>query len=314
MLRWILIMGWVVAVAFVGISAVINALFLSSLGRTPLEASVFATLSAVADSAKAILPVLILAAWRNGHRKAASVGGAVLTALVGLSVMSGMGFAAMTRSAVASAQALAGLDVRMTTDAIVRGEASRAALGPVRPKIVVEQEQSAAMADRLWGLSQSCAAPTGRQQREFCGRVTRLRGELAAATAAGAIEADLQVLRVRLAALRERGTTSTADPQVAAVAELLGATPLAVRLAMTLGLAVVIELGAVAFILIVAAATSARRSLASTEKPAEVSEARPAVSDAPALLPLPPKSRQWLKRQQALRKNGNGKDGVHAET
>ncbi len=314
MLHWTMILGWMVAIAFVGISAVINALFLSSLGRTSMEASVFATLSVVADTAKAILPLLMLAAWRNGHRKTAWLGGAVLIALIGLSVMSGMGFAAMTRTAVATAQGMTALEVDMTASAIRRSETSLAALGAARPTNVVEAELASAMSDRMWSLSQACAGPSSRSLREYCNTVSRLRNELGSAQAASRIEEALRELRGRLVVLRERGASSASDPQVAAAAVLLGISPRAARLGVTLGLAVVIELGAVVFVLIVAAAAVGSGVSPQAIEPAPAQRVREPESIGPALLPLPPKSRQWLKRQQALREKGNGKDGIHAAT
>lgn len=314
-MHWTLIVGWSVTIAFVGISAVINALFLSSLGRTSMEVTVFATLSVVADIAKAVLPLLMLAAWRNGHRKAAGLGGTVLMALIGLSVMSGMGFAAMTRSAVMSAQEMTALELNMTTSAIRRSEASLAALGAVRPASVVEAELASAMSDRMWSLSQACTSVSSRPLRDYCNTVSRLRNEVGSAQAAHRIEEALREQRARLIVLRERGASSASDAQVAAAAELLGISAGAARLGMTLGLAVVIELGAVVFVLIVTAAAAGGRSHAPQaieREPAH--KAREPVSIEPALLPLPPKSRQWLKRQQASREKGNGKDGVHAAT
>lgn len=314
MLRWTMMLGWMVAFAFVGISAVINALFLSSLGRTVVEASVLAVLSVVADTAKAILPLLMMAAWRNGHRKTAGLGGSVFIALIGLSVMSGMGFAAMTRSAVAAGQDMTALEVNMTTSAIRRNEASLAALGAVRPANVIEAELAAAMADRLWGLSQACVGPTTRAQRDHCGIVARLHHEHGSALAAGRLEGELRELRARLVVLRERGASSAGDPQATAAAELLGISPQAARLGVTLALALVIELGAVAFVLIMAAAAVNGVAGEQQINRSEPRETREAASTVPAVLPLPPKSRQWLKRQQALRDKGNGKDGVHAAT
>jgi hypothetical protein len=319
MLRAMLVLGWMVALALVGVSAVINATFLSSLGRTPAETAIFGTFSVIADVAKAVLPFFIVVLWRGHRRKTAALGGVVLVALIGLSVMSGMGFAAKTRSAVAAAQEQAVFEARKTLDTIARREASRTALGAVRPKSVIEQELTAAIADRYWSQSQACVAPASRPQRDHCSGAVRLKSELAAATAAGEIEAELLSLRAQVAALREREAVSGADTQVAAVSELLGVTPLVVRLAMTLGLAVVVELGAVAFILIVTAAMALRQATAPTAMLPQVG-AGPAPGEAktskgePAALPLPPKARQWVKRQQALQQNGNGRDDVHAAT
>lgn len=312
-MHWTLIVGWLVAFAFVAISAVINALFLSSLGRTGLEAYLFATLSVVADVAKAVLPLLMLAAWRNGHRKAAGLGGVVLTALIGLSVMSGMGFAAMTRSTVTSAQEMTALELDMTTGAIRRSEQSLVAIGAVRPAGVIEADLASALGDRMWSLSQACTNVSSRVLRDYCSTVARLRAELGSAQAAHRIEEALREHRARLATLRERGASGSGDPQATAAAQLLGISSGSARLAMTIGLAVVIEIGAVVFVVIVAAAAVGNGASQAIE-PAPTRKTRETTNTEAARLPLPPKSRQWLKRQQASKEQGNGKDGVHAAT
>ena len=60
----------VAALLFIGVSATMNALFLSSLGRTSLEVGLLAAVSIASDISKAVLPVLmlrsvLLRAWGN---------------------------------------------------------------------------------------------------------------------------------------------------------------------------------------------------------------------------------------------------------
>ena len=50
------------AMLFIMVSATMNAIFLSSLGRTAIECALFAIISVAADIVKAVLPVLIMRA------------------------------------------------------------------------------------------------------------------------------------------------------------------------------------------------------------------------------------------------------------
>lgn len=90
------------ALLFIVLSATVNALFLSSIGRTPVEIALLAALSIAADVAKAGLPVVtvraaLVRAW--GHLIAATL---MLALVVMLSLASGIGFAALTRNAATS--------------------------------------------------------------------------------------------------------------------------------------------------------------------------------------------------------------------
>ena len=62
MSRLPLLLALTAAALFIAVSATMNSLFLGSLGRTPLEAGLFAAVSIAADLAKAVLPVALLAA------------------------------------------------------------------------------------------------------------------------------------------------------------------------------------------------------------------------------------------------------------
>jgi hypothetical protein len=92
------------ALVFVAVSGTMNALFLSSLGRTPVEVGLLAAVSIASDITKAALPVILARAIMLravGQTLAVAV---LLTFVVVLSLASGTGFTAMTRSSVTSAQ------------------------------------------------------------------------------------------------------------------------------------------------------------------------------------------------------------------
>ena len=93
------------ALLFIAVSATMNALFLSSLGRTPIECGLLAAVSLASDIVKAVLPVvimraIILRAWVQGGAAAL-----MLAVVVALSLASGTGFAALTRGTVTASRA-----------------------------------------------------------------------------------------------------------------------------------------------------------------------------------------------------------------
>ena len=92
------------ALVFIGVSMTMNALFLSSLGRTAIEVGLLAAVSIAADVAKAVLPVvlaraIILRAWVH-----AAISTLMLLVVIGLSLASGTGYAALTRGGVTAAR------------------------------------------------------------------------------------------------------------------------------------------------------------------------------------------------------------------
>jgi hypothetical protein len=91
------------ALMFIAVSAIMNALFLSSLGRTPLEVGLLAAVSLASDISKAVLPVLMVrAVWLRAWGNAAAAA-LLLMGVVALSLASGTGFALMrTRNANAA--------------------------------------------------------------------------------------------------------------------------------------------------------------------------------------------------------------------
>ncbi len=85
------------ALAFVVVSGVMNALFLSSLGRSVSERALLAVVSVAADIAKAALPVLILWLWTRKAWAQLSLAVLMLAVLIVVSLASGTGYAAAMR-------------------------------------------------------------------------------------------------------------------------------------------------------------------------------------------------------------------------
>lgn len=185
------------AALFCGVSATMNAMFLSSLGRTGTESLVFVALSIAGDVTKATLPVVIVRclevrAW--GHVSAAA---AMLGVVTLLSVASGVGFAATTRSGVvAKRQDVA--DRRASLQSRRDELATRRAQLPAgRTVRAADAELAHAAIDRRWAWSKQCSEISSASIRQFCSDVLRLKAERAVAVDRDDLDAQVAALQVR---------------------------------------------------------------------------------------------------------------------
>ena len=154
------------AVVFIAVSAIMNALFLSSLGRTPVEVGLLAAVSIASDVVKAVLPVLVVRAVIVRAWAHCAIASLMLIVVVALSLASGTGFAALTRNTAVTArdaQADGLAAMRMELRDI---EAGIEGLAPSRQAAVVEAEMAGLTVDRRWTLSKSCTdtSPTASER------------------------------------------------------------------------------------------------------------------------------------------------------
>ena len=296
------------AVLFIGISATMNALFLSSLGQTSVEAALLASVSVAADVVKATLPVVIaravaIRAW--GHCAAAGVMLALVTAL---SVSSGAGFAALTRN-VAVTSRIAQVEVLTARRKELREvDAQIEALAPSRAASVIEAEIAASAVDRRWQTSKSCSAFTTTSIRQFCAEVFKLRSELSVALVRDRLAAERSVTRAKVENLRATGAGAESDPQAVAIAALFGVDKSTPRLVLPVSVAVILELGSVILVLLLAGPTISRWNEPVTG-PALVAHAKPATI--PISPPLNGDIVGWqLKKNRTTLTSERG--GIHA--
>jgi hypothetical protein len=240
----------IAATLFVALSATMNAVFLSSLGRTELESGLLAIMSIASDIAKAALPVVIvrtiaLRAWT--HTAGAAV---MLLLVIASSLASGTGFAALTRN-TATATRQAQVDALSAAKRELRDIEARLDLIPlVRPAAVIDAELAAALIDRRWTASKSCTDIPGPSARQFCGEVLKYKAERAASVERDNLTAVRANASEQLERLARVGSTE-GDPQATAVAQLFGVDTSTPRLVLTSFMAIVIEFGSVILILLV---------------------------------------------------------------
>ncbi len=236
------------ALVFISVSAAMNAVFLSSLGRNGMESVFLGLVSVASDVMKAVLPVIFvrsiaLRAWAH-----CAITAAMLTLVVILSLASGSGFVAMARGAAQSSISALSEKLGAAKRDLQEAEAKFAALPIGRTATVIEATLAASAGDRRWTISKSCAEPA--TARQFCGEVFKLRVELAGATERDTLVQHRLRLRDQITTLTASGAGGEADPQVGAIADLLGIARNTLRGALTAGVAVVLELGSIVLLLL----------------------------------------------------------------
>lgn len=276
------------ALLFIAISASINALFLSSFGRSPLETGLLTGISIAGDVVKAVLPVVLarsiaLRAWGQ-----ASLCSVMLAIAISMSLASGLGFAAAMRSDIVGVREGAAAALLAREAELADIEQRLTALPAARTVSEIVADLEAARLDGMWMRSKSCAQIAGASVRPFCERLVRLRGEHDAAAERERHIASRKVLRELIAGMRKSGSASELDPQVAALADLLGVPRQTARVLLTGGIAIVLELGSI--ILILLAAGSALRDWRETGR-------QPLTPQAPVAVPASTDRIHWQRQR-----------------
>lgn len=279
----------VAALVFITVSAAMNALFLSSLGRSPIEMALLTFVSVAADIVKAVLPVVVFRAVLLRAWVQAGCALVMLVGVVALSLTSGIGFAAMTRAATLASHDAQGEQLGAERQALRETENQISALGQVRPASVIEAELAGLENDRRWTMTGSCRELGSSSARTFCTGVSKLRQELATSKARAEFAAARQASLDRIAALQSRGAGEASDPQSSAIAELLGIDRAAPRVIVTSYIAAILELGSILLILL-----AAGPAMRGWREPGNV----PIVPAVAAELPLPADRAQWRRQRE----------------
>jgi hypothetical protein len=303
---------WIAAALFVVTSATVNVLFLVTLGRTVAEMAVFASVSLSADLAKLALPVLIGRALLDKTRVAAVLGVLLLIPVIVLSIASGAGFAAATRSGVAAERT-------DTADLIARLEASlgdlarrRASLPTARELAVIEAAIAARVADRRWQSSRQCTDARNPSERRWCAGSLELDVERAAAEARATLDTERDKQQSALMAVRRALGGRHADPQAAALSALLHLEPQTIRAGFALAIAFVLELGSA--VLVFLATRQLLGPPAPKPKPEEERKPEPAPEPAAQPVSVPPQADRafWQRRHVAAKANGAHSNAAEA--
>ncbi len=284
------------ALLFIAVSAIMNALFLSSLGRTPVEVGLLAAVSIAGDMVKAVLPVLIVRAVIVRAWSQLAIASVMLTVVMALSLASGTGFAALTRNAAVTVRSAQADELAARQKELRDIEAGIEGLAASRQIAVVEADISGLTIDRHWVWSKSCTDITGPSARKFCTGLSALKSELALATSRDQLTAKRSGMRSRIDALQMAGAGGDSDPQAVAIAALLGVDKSTTRLVLPVSIAVVLELGGVILVLLLTGPTLIGwREPGTAPKPAPVS----------AEVPMSADRTHWQRQRNKAILNGN---------
>lgn len=244
MRSFLTILGVCAALVMCAVSAAMNYLFLSSLGKTPLEGQVLGAASAAADVLKAVLPFFIAWSWRARRFVAAVSGTFAFLFFATFSFLSAIGFAADNRGVLVDLRdELANEYARVQRDQQSL-EGQLGALPAHRPSAVVTEEIERHRQNRRWTATKACGNATEAESREFCGEYFRMRGELAAAKEAERLAGQIAALQSESSALKANDAGQDSDPQVALLSRISGLGEEPVRLGLIVAVAVLVEIGA----------------------------------------------------------------------
>ena len=238
------------AILFISISASMNAVFLSSFGRSALETTLLAGVSIAGDAVKAVLPVVIVRAISLRAWSETATAVLMLAVVVSLSLASGLGFAALTRGTAVATRENAQAMVIMRQADLLDLDRQIGAIGVARSAARVEAEIDMLKLEPLWTASKGCARANDSATRQFCSGLVALRGELATIHEHERLLMHRRELRASVETLR--ASVSESDPQAIALAQLLGTDPKTPRLVLMMAMAVVLELGSIVLVLLAA--------------------------------------------------------------
>lgn len=232
------------ALVMCAVSGAMNYLFMASLGKTPLEGHVLGAASAAADVLKALLPFFIAWSWAAGRMVASVSGTLAFLFFAGFSLLSAIGFSADNRGTLVDGRESTSQAYSRVQASLSDTEARRSGLPAHRPASVVTEEIGAHRQNRRWSSTKECANATEAESRAFCAEYFRLRAELAAANEFGRLTKQIASLQDESAKLRQDGAGQDSDPQVSLLSRIAGQEPEPVRLALTVAVALLVEIGA----------------------------------------------------------------------
>jgi hypothetical protein len=232
------------ALALIAASGLMNWVFMTSLGKTEFERQILGAVSVAVSAFLALLPTLMLWAYREGRSLFFLLGLPVFLAFAAFSLSSAIGFAAKNRGSLSEDRALATARLAGVKHEIDETETRLNALGGPSPFPALQERLRGLEQDRRWSSSKQCQDATTDASRAFCKGYFELKAEAARAMEAQRVEDRLSELKRESRQLEALGAGREADNQAAVLARLLGLPAVKVERGLTFFLAVLVELGA----------------------------------------------------------------------
>ena len=288
------VFGIMAAGVLLAVSAAMNWRFGYSLGRTEFDGFIYGSASVAADCLKALIPFFFFAALKSrmwSQAAAAAVVGVVVTAY---SLTSALGHAALNRFDTTGARAVEAQAYKDLRGDLKRAQDQLSWIPQHRPAATVHGEIEALKSQRAWSATNGCTDATRPQSRTFCQQYHGLTAEMASGQQAQALESRIADIQGKLGKTDAMTAMGEADPQATVLANLSGFNVEQVQMAMTIFIALLLEVGS-AFGMYVAFSqwrlydreAPAAPSMATVQSTAAVAvaapQAVPAVPAAPAI-------------------------------
>jgi hypothetical protein len=237
------VLGVIAASILLVVSAMMNYRFGYSLGKTPTDGEIYGMASAAADCFKALAPFFFFAAVRNRVWSQAVAAALVWVVVTGYAMTSALGHAALNRLTTSGERTAASTSYKDLRDDLKRAQQQLDWIPAHRPADTVAAELNVLKAQRAWLLTNECTDATIRSSREFCQQYFKLAAEHASALEAQKLE--VRVAQIGAEAAKATGATvmAVADPQATVLARLTGLQLETVQTALTLFVALLIEIG-----------------------------------------------------------------------
>jgi hypothetical protein len=237
------VLGVIAAGILLVVSAAMNYRFGFSLGKTELDGQIYGAASAAADCFKALIPFFFFAAIRNRMWSQAAAAAVVWTVVITYSMTSALGHAALNRLDTTGQRAVEAAVYKDLRADSKRAQEQLAWIPAHRPAETVAAELNVLKAQRYWVVTKECAQPNGKQTREYCQQFHKLNAELASGVQAQKLEARIAEINGKLAYAHGGTVMAEADPQASVLAKLLGLDVSTVQTALTVFVALLIEIG-----------------------------------------------------------------------
>jgi hypothetical protein len=214
-----------------------------NLGRTEFDGEIYGAASAAADCLKALVPFFFFAAIRNRMWSQAMASAIVWAVVTGYSLTSALGHAALNRFDSTGKRAVEAQSYQDLRADMKRAQEQLSWVPQHRPAATVQGEIDGAKNQRPWSWTDGCKDVSSKQGRDFCQKYHALTAELASAQQAQILEARIADTERKLAGTNAMTVMADADPQAAVLAKLSGLDLEKVQMAMTVFIALLLEVG-----------------------------------------------------------------------
>ena len=237
------ILGVLAAGVLLAVSAAMNWRFGLNLGNSVFDGQLYGAASAAADCLKALIPFFLFAAVRNRMWSQAAASAVVWVVVTGYSLTSAFGHAAFNRSGTAGQRAVEAQVYKDLRSDLSRAQEQLSWVPQHRPASTVQAEIDGMKVNRQWKWTKGCTRVKRRSNRNYCDKYHRAVSELASAEQAASLETRIASIHAKLGDTNGSTVMSEADPQAAVIAKLTGIDLEKVQMAMTVFIALLLEIG-----------------------------------------------------------------------